>query len=235
VAGHVEQAAVVDDEAIGILADHGSFHAVVENLAGRAAERLEGGDVATQHAAEVLMQDVARPDEARMAEHQGEQPDDAAATGLVCEADLEAGEVDLGLQAGRGLEADLEGLHLVGPQLLHSALDRGVAAGEAAFAELAPQPHRRQPGIGAQTLPQVGQEVISALWSRRARTVARRIQAEGDVFAHRLAIEAELPGDGGRAEPLPVQFLDHDQFPNSKHRVAPSSPGSSIGESVSRC
>src|SRR3954454_15748641 len=42
VAGQVEQAAVVDDKAIDILADHSGFHAVVEDLAWRAAQCLEG-------------------------------------------------------------------------------------------------------------------------------------------------------------------------------------------------
>jgi hypothetical protein len=35
------------------------------------------------------------------------------------------------------------------------------------------------------------------------------------------------------AQTLPVKLHDHDQFPNSNHRIAPSSQGSSIGDSVS--
>ena len=51
----------------------------------------------------------------RVAEHHGEQPDDARDAGLVGELDLEVGEVDLGLLAGRRLEADLEGRDRIGP------------------------------------------------------------------------------------------------------------------------
>jgi hypothetical protein len=40
------QAAVVDDQAVGILADHRGLHAIVEDLPRRAADRREGGDVA---------------------------------------------------------------------------------------------------------------------------------------------------------------------------------------------
>ncbi len=104
----VEKGAVVDDEAVGILADHRGLHAVVEDLARRAADRFERGDVAAQDGLQVLVHDEARPDQARVAEHHREQPDDARDAGLVGELDLEAGEIDLRLLAGRRLEADLE-------------------------------------------------------------------------------------------------------------------------------
>ena len=57
---------------------------------------------------QILVHDEARPDQPRVAEHHGEQPDDALDAGLVGELDLEAGEIDLGLLAGRRLEAHLE-------------------------------------------------------------------------------------------------------------------------------
>ena len=98
--GHVEQAAVVDDQAVGILAEHGGFHAVVEDLAGCAAERLKRSDVAAQYGCQVLVHGKAGPDQPRVAEHHGEQPDDALGAGLVGEHDLEAGKVDLPLDAG---------------------------------------------------------------------------------------------------------------------------------------
>ena len=83
--------------------------AVVENLAGHAAQGREGGDVAAQDCLQVLVQDEACPDVAGVAQHHREQSDDAGHPRLVGERDLEAGEVDLSLLAGWGLEADLEG------------------------------------------------------------------------------------------------------------------------------
>ena len=49
------------------------------------------------------MDDEPRPDQTRMAEHHGEQPDDARHPGVVGELNFESGEVDLGLLAGRSL------------------------------------------------------------------------------------------------------------------------------------
>jgi hypothetical protein len=45
-----------------------------------------------------------------MAKHQAEQPDDPAGAGIIGEVHNEAGEVDLGLDSRRGLEAHLVGL-----------------------------------------------------------------------------------------------------------------------------
>jgi hypothetical protein len=95
-----EELVVVDDAALVDLAEDGGAHAVVEDLLRHAAERLEGGDVAAQHGGEVLLGDEAGPHHAAVAEHEGEQPDDALGAGLVLEADLEVGEVDLRLAPG---------------------------------------------------------------------------------------------------------------------------------------
>ena len=154
--GQVEQRAIVDDQAIDILPEHGGFHAIVEDLPGCAAEGLKRCDVAAQHGSEVLVQDEASPDQPRVAEHQGEQPDDALGARLVDERDLEAGEVDLALNARRRLEADLEWLDLIGAQLLDRALDSGVAAGEALLTQLAAETDGRQPGVGRQPITQIG-------------------------------------------------------------------------------
>jgi len=59
----VEQRTIVDDQAIDILPEHGGFHAIVEDLPGRAAERLKSCDMAAQHGSEVLVQDEASPDQ----------------------------------------------------------------------------------------------------------------------------------------------------------------------------
>ena len=90
------------------LAEHGRLHAVVEDLAWRAAEVLEGLHVTAQHGRQVLVQDELCPQVPAVAEHHGEQPDLALTAGLGGELDAELGEVDLRLTPGRRLEADLE-------------------------------------------------------------------------------------------------------------------------------
>jgi hypothetical protein len=49
------------------------------------------------------------PDQARVTQYHGEEPDDAFCARLIGEHDLEAREIDLGLLASCCLEADLEG------------------------------------------------------------------------------------------------------------------------------
>ena len=81
-----------------------------------------------QNGLQVLVDDEARPDQPREAEHQREQPNDARDAGLVGEHDFEAGEIVLRLRARRRLEADLERLDGLGPNLADGALDRRIAA-----------------------------------------------------------------------------------------------------------
>jgi hypothetical protein len=57
----------------------------------------------------VLVQDEAGPDQPAEAEHEGEQPDDPRHHRLVGEHNLEVGKIDLGLLAGRRLEANFKG------------------------------------------------------------------------------------------------------------------------------
>ena len=61
-----------------------------------------------QDALQILMDDKAGPDQPGIAQHHREQPDDAFDAGIVDELDVEAGEVDLRLLAGRRLEANFE-------------------------------------------------------------------------------------------------------------------------------
>ena len=87
----VNEGPVVDDKAIRVFPDHRGLHAVVENLARYAADRLERGNVAAQNGLQVLVNDEPRPDQARIAEHHGEQPDDPRYPGLVGELNLRTG------------------------------------------------------------------------------------------------------------------------------------------------
>src|SRR5271166_337155 len=134
VPGQVDKAAIVDDQTVGILADHRRLHPIVEDLAWRPADRLDRGDVTAQDRLQVLMDDKASPDQARIAEHHGEQPDNARHSRLVHEHDLEAGEINLALLAGRSLEPYLEGRDGIRPDAAHRPLHGGVAAGIATLA-----------------------------------------------------------------------------------------------------
>lgn len=86
------------------------LHPIVQDLARNAPNRLEGGDMATQHGRQVLMHDEARPDEAAVAEHHGKQSDDPRRRRFIGEHDMKPGKIDLRLLARRRLEANLEPL-----------------------------------------------------------------------------------------------------------------------------
>jgi hypothetical protein len=53
---------IVNDAIAFAFAGHRGLHAIIEDLPWRAAKRLEGGNVATQHRREVLVHHVSRPD-----------------------------------------------------------------------------------------------------------------------------------------------------------------------------
>jgi len=200
-------------------------HAVVENLARYAANRLERGNVAAQNRLQILVNDEPRPDQARIAEHHGEQPDDPRHPGLVGELNLEPGEIDLGLLARRSLEPHLERGDGVGPDVAHRALHRGVAASVATLSHFAPQPHRGEARKGDKPFAQIRQEWIGALLPMRPRTIGRRLQTARDIFANGLTVDAELTGYGSNLQALPVEFQDHDKFSEFDHRAPPSRQG----------
>ena len=106
--GEVDERAVVDDVTLIVLASDRRLHAIVENLLRHAAQCGEGRQVTAQHGLQILVHDEARPDQAAVAQHEREQPDDPRLARLVSEHQLELGEVDLRLVTRRRLEADLE-------------------------------------------------------------------------------------------------------------------------------
>ena len=76
--------------------------------------------------------DIAREQEARVAEHQAEQPDNPASAGIVGKVDDEAGKIDLCLNAWGCLEAHLVGLRLVlrsdrGQEAFHRRIGANIA------------------------------------------------------------------------------------------------------------
>ena len=173
VRGQVQELGVVDDASLVDLAEDRRLHAVVEDLLGRTAQGLEGGDVAAENGGEVLAGDEAGPHHAAVAEDEGEQPDDALHPRLVGELGLEEGEVHLALLAGRGLEATLEHRGRRRPDHAQELGDGGVAALEAELAELAPEAPPGQLGEALRPLPQVSLEGLDQRGAR-ARAACRR-------------------------------------------------------------
>jgi hypothetical protein len=222
VAGKIDQRPVVDDVALGVLAADRGLHSVVEDLMWHTLQRGEGGEVAAQHGLQVLMQDEAAPEQAAVAEHQGEQPDDPRHPRLVGEGHLELGEVDLRLVAGRRLEADFEDRGRRRPQLAERVGDGGVAAPVATLLQLSKEAPAGQARPGFDPLTQVGDERVDAPGARRPRTIDRHLQTAREILAHGLAIDAELKRDGRDGQALPMQIQDHDDFPELDHRPVPS-------------
>ena len=68
VSGEVDERSVVDDAAAGLTDDRG-LHAVVKDLIGDAADRVERRHMAAQDRLHVLVQDKPRPDQPAEAEH----------------------------------------------------------------------------------------------------------------------------------------------------------------------
>jgi len=68
-----------------------------------------------------------------VAQHQGEQPNNALDPWLIGELNLEAGQVDLGLLAGRGLEPNLDRERCGGPDRRDGSLDGRIGPREAAL------------------------------------------------------------------------------------------------------
>jgi len=155
VAGEVDQATIVDD-AVGItLASDRSLHPIVEQLAGDTADRFEGGSMAPQHRRQVLMQDEASPDQAAVAEHHGEQPDNPRRQRFIVEDDMELRKIDLGLLAGLGLEPHLISGRRRRPDIPQEVRDGGITALVAAVFQLSEQPPPGQAGIARRPLPEI--------------------------------------------------------------------------------
>jgi len=222
---------MVDDPRRVGLTEDGGLHPVVEDLLGHAAEAGEGGDVTAQHRGEVLAGDEAAPQPTAVTQHHREQPDDPLDLGRVLEGGLEEGEVDLGLAAGRGLEATLERWLDRRTDAAHEAGDAGIAALEAVVAQLAPEALGGQRRVVAQPLAQIGRERLDRARHHRPRRVGGRLQAARDVLAHRLAVVPGLARDGGDRQALPGQFQDHHPLPEIDHRRLPRcrAAGSGIG------
>ena len=81
------------------------------------------------------MHHEARPDEAAVAQHHREQPDDPRRHRFVGEDDVELGEIDLGLLAGRRLETNLIALACCRAHITEKIRHGRVAARIASLAQ----------------------------------------------------------------------------------------------------
>src|SRR5689334_10836451 len=206
VPGQIKQGSVVDHQTLGILPGDGRLHAVIKDLAGNPADRSERRGMAAQDRLQVLVQDEPGPDQARVAQYQGEQPNNAFDPWLVGELNLEAGQVDLGLLAGWGLEPNLDREGRGGPDHRDGPLDGRIGSREAALLHLPPQPDGRQPRVGAEAFAKIRDKGVRGPRAGWARSIGRGLKATGNVFGDCFAIEAELAGDGRDLQALPVQF-----------------------------
>jgi len=157
--GEVDERAIVDDAAAG-LTDDGGLHAVVKDLMGDAADRVERRHMAAQDRLHVLVMDKPCPDQPAKAEHEREQPDDAGDRRLVRELQLELGEVDLRLVARRRLEADLKGRQSGPTKLAQHISDGGVPTPISTLAAFPQQPAAGQPRISRHPFAQIRNEWI---------------------------------------------------------------------------
>src|ERR1700736_2307454 len=62
-ASEIDERAVVDHEPLGVLAEDGGLHSVVEDLARNAADRLQSGAMTAKNCLQILMDNEARPDQ----------------------------------------------------------------------------------------------------------------------------------------------------------------------------
>ena len=185
-----QQRAIVDDVAVIVLAGHRRLHAVVEDLDRHAAERVERLDMTAEQRLQVLVHDVAREHEARVAEHQAEQPDDPAGAGIVGEVDHEAGKVDLrldGLAASRSAPRTAWARSPVGsrrgsaspPYRRRHSRARGSRGSAARHSD---------PGKRSRARAGIREGCQLARPPDRTRPVDRRLNAALDVFAHGLRV-----------------------------------------------
>ncbi len=158
-AQQVDKRRIAVHDAIGRLSNDRSLHAVVQYLGQRAADGLEGGDVAAEHGLQVLAGAEAPSEPATAGQDHGEQADGANAAGFLVEDYLELTEVDLGLLAGRRLETAFEGGSRAAA-LCVGNLSRRYGSRYSPVRQLFPKASSRQYWIGRDPFAQVVLEGI---------------------------------------------------------------------------
>jgi hypothetical protein len=92
--------------AVIVLAGHGRLHLLLEDFDWHTLQRLEGLQMTAQQCLQILVQHITGEQEARVTQHQAEEPDSAYHARLIGEIVDEGREVDLALYAGPSLEAE---------------------------------------------------------------------------------------------------------------------------------
>ena len=176
-------AAAVEDRAAEV---------VVDEVAGDAAERVEGVDVSPEEALERLVEGEQRGQRARVAEDHDESGDRA---GALSDADLaERAPVDLRGLAGQGDDPAVDGVAGLGPQALHETAQLDDRAGVAPLAEHLVDPCRAQARVLRQGVADERQMRVED--AGPARTAAEAARVPLDRGADGLMVEAELGRDG---------------------------------------
>ena len=148
---------------------------------------------------------------------------------LIDELDLKPGEVDLRLLTRWHFKPHFETCRPGRSQFAHAIAYDAVAASEAAFLELTPQPHGGEGGIGSQSFAQIGFEVIDDARPWCPLFVNRRLQP--DLGPDCLSIDTKLPGESADR---PWRCKSRIMTSSSSSITAPSLPPAG-GASAIRC
>ena len=136
---------------------------------------------------------------------------------------LPDGDVVAALEAKRGrrLEAAFEAGLRRRAHLAEEVGHGGVAARVAEIRDVAPQAATGQPLVFGDPLAQIVLVGVEQPRSRLPGSVVRGLQPLFEVLAHSLAVETGPAGDGGCAQPLTPQIVDHDYLPQDDHPHLP--------------
>ena len=201
----------------------------VRDLLRCAADRLEGGNRATQNGPQILAAAILAPRPAAASQNDREQPGLARDPGFIGEDRLELGKVDPRLLAGRRLQAPFEAEPRRRTGVTQEIRRRRAAALVAKPHDPPQQPLGRKAGKARDALPQIILMGLKLARSWLARPVNRRLKATVEILARGLAVEPNLARDGGYARALPLQIMDHHDLPQLDHRAASSIAGAASG------
>ena len=87
----------------------------------------------------------------------------------------------------------------------------------------------RKAGKARDALPRITFMGLELARSWLAWPVNRRFKATVEILAHGLAVEPNLARDGGHAQTLSLQIMDHHDLPQFDHRAASSIAGAASG------
>src|SRR5277367_793174 len=190
----------MEDHAVLEALQHDLLHPVIEDLVRHTAGVLERQDVAVTDGVDVGMEHEADEVPAAVAEHEGEADD---RRGLTREQHRIGRQVDLALDAGRGLEAQVGSATRRRPEGPHVELEDAVAAGVADGPDLLEHAHAAQL-VGENELVD---ERLERIELARA-PLALALDLAPEDGAHRPGINPELTRNGPIRPALAVEASD---------------------------